>query len=134
MNRNELTDLLARGLSNSHLRQLLTSVRRLIEPPAVISISDDRPSGGLDREAFISECRFRNAVLAVKRGLTPREGWQETLRSLAESDCEQIWIVMIKRDAEPRIIDIIVDRNDVPIGCMIGVVSAAPDGRSSLTN
>ena len=130
MNRGEVIELLNRGQNDPHLRQLVLSALTLIEPPAVISISDWRGRPGGDREKALDECEFRN-TWAKKRGLVPRRGYEETLRSLAESKCDHVWTVLIERAGEPDIIEIIVDRNDTPVGCMIGRVTEPHDSHNA---
>ena len=128
MNKNELVELLRRGLSNGYIGPHLLSAIKLIEATPEISI-DRECDSGISREELLDLYRFRHA-LYVKKRLTPPGGLTESIRSFAENRCDRVWLICIEgiNVSDVHIIYIIVDGNDIPIGCIIGT---ARDQRES---
>ena len=85
----------------------------------------------MPKDGILTLYRRRHARLA-KRGLTRVEGLEETIHSLAEHNCDRVWLIIVRPEDDRRtIISVLLDRDDCPIGCVIGVWAGHQDLQSS---
>jgi hypothetical protein len=119
MNKNEIIDLLTKGLDNVTLHSSILSALAWIQNSQNVSIGDHRQAIGENRSRLLALYRHRYALL-LKRRDGHIEGFEETIRSLAEQDCDAVQLITVEPDGGSVIVSIIVSREDVPIGCFIG--------------
>ena len=117
MNRTHLITALECGLSNSHLRKVISSALALIHGYDQVSIIDHGEETTANKDSLLRIYRLRQKRAERSGGQTP-DGFNETILSLASQTASRINLILVEIGNTSVVV--LLDHSGSIVGCYFG--------------